>query len=430
MSFRPQVSLVIVSRGRPEGLRRLVSSLRFQSHPNYEVVVVSDDPNTGFLGDLPGAPNIRHVHFNEANISAARNIGISNSAADIIAFCDDDAVPEPFWLERLVAPFEDQRVGSTGGFVRGRNGIDFQWTATKCDECGDDFPLEMESLTAPQTFAYDGTFFVKIQGTNCAFRRSALEEIAGFDEAFTFFMDETDVSFSLAKKGWKTTLVPLAEVQHGFEESAERTSERVPLTLFNISASKAWFLRKHAAKNAGASIERLRTEQRNRIIKLMVAGFLEPNNIPRLMQSFEQGLLAGRQSVDAKHFSRSKPTFVEFLPVSDRPKASFVAIFGNVATARRLSRKAMALARDGAAVTIFRYTFTSLFHKRFFDERGFWVQSGGQFGRSERAGLISQPWTSRARTVHEVENLRAQRPIEDIYSVRIFLRTASMLPKN
>ena len=423
------VSLVIVSRDRPEGLRRLISSLRFQTHSDFEVITVSNYADRSLLKDLPGAEDVKWIHFDEANISAARNIGLSHAAGEVVAFCDDDAVPEPFWLERLTEPFSDPEIGISGGFVRGRNGIDFQWKATKSDLNGDDSTLTLEDEVKAQIFDFDGSSFAKVQGTNCAFRRSALDAIGGFDEAYRFFMDETDVSLSLAKAGWKTAIVPLAEVQHGFEESAERTAARVPRSLSNIGASKARFLSKHGSRDTTSSIEKLRQEQLARAHRLMVAGFLEPRDVPRLMETFEQGLKVSGFDPTDRYNPVETPKFAPFFATrNDTPKA-YTAAFGNIATAKRLSRLAMELTKKGGVVTIFRYTYTALFHKRFFDVRGFWVQSGGQFGRSERTAFISKLWSSKIRTFHEVDNLQKQRPITDVYSIRIFLISASKLTK-
>ncbi|MCK4861063.1 MAG: glycosyltransferase family 2 protein, partial [Rhodobacteraceae bacterium] len=88
------VSLIIVSQKRPEHLLRLLQSLRHQTHDSFEVIVVTDTEPSPFVN------HVKYIPFTNANISAARNAGIAVAAGEIIAFCDDDAIPDPPWLER------------------------------------------------------------------------------------------------------------------------------------------------------------------------------------------------------------------------------------------------------------------------------------------------------------------------------------------
>ncbi len=421
MTDTPTVSLVIVSRNRPAGLKRLISALRFQSYGRFEVIVVSNYGDTSFLNGLPGAGAIRHVFMDVPNISQARNLGIAHSAGDIIAFCDDDAVPEPHWLDRLVAPFADENVASTGGFVRGRNGIDYQWKAIKCDRAGEDYPLEMNAGDTAQTFVFDGTYFAKVQGTNCAFRASCLCEIGGFDENYRFFLDETDMALTLALAGWATTIVPQAEVQHGFEESAERTKNRVPKTLKNIGASKVYFMAKFGAGEPENALEKLRHSQHCRLVRMMRDGFLEPRDVRRLLATLEDGInITPKRAVIATPLDREAAVFSPFHPSGCRQNPEFVAVVGNVALARKIHVVAMGLLSRGKAVTVFRFTYTSLFHKRFFDVRGYWVQTGGLFGRSKRGQFLFWFGGMRKRVNMEIGNLSGQREFVDIRTVRVF----------
>jgi len=75
-----------------------------------------------------------------------------------------------------------------------------------------------------------------------------LVAIGGFDPAFRYFLDETDVNMRLAKAGHATAIVPLAEVHHGFAASRFRRDDRVPRDLSQIGASWTVFQRKHIAE--------------------------------------------------------------------------------------------------------------------------------------------------------------------------------------
>ena len=67
------------------------------------------------------------IPCDEANICPRRATAASQAAAgEIVAFIDDDAVPEPTWLNHLVAPFGRFDVAAAGGFVRARNGISWR----------------------------------------------------------------------------------------------------------------------------------------------------------------------------------------------------------------------------------------------------------------------------------------------------------------
>ena len=45
----------------------------------------------------------------------AKNLGFDATTADVVAFGDGDCWPEPEWLERLLAPFDDARVEAVAG---------------------------------------------------------------------------------------------------------------------------------------------------------------------------------------------------------------------------------------------------------------------------------------------------------------------------
>ncbi len=415
MSVSPGVSIVIVSRDRPADLARILTSLRYLQYPKYEVIVVSrDHPKTAALGSSD-AYDIKHVPFDEANISAARNLGIAQSAGEIIAFCDDDAVPEPTWLLHLAAPFQAPDVAAAGGFVRSRNGISFQWKGRKVDWLGRHDCLLCPS-DAPVIGGGDLTTAIKTEGTNCAFRKTVLMDLGGFDENFRYYLDESDINMRLAAAGWKTAIVPLAQVHHGFGENLTRNSRRTPRSLYEIGASKAYYCAKHAPIDIiDAEIIAFKAEQRRRLTAFMLRGDLDPAAVNPIFDT----LLAGLRDGQSRRFRKSSAIFTgetaRFLPF--RPPSAptqFVALTCRPWGWLRVRKMARSLADQGVSVTVFCLSLTSIFHKMRFVKDGFWLQTGGQFGRSERSGAIFRWYTNRARSHQEIRRLSPVRPLVDI----------------
>lgn len=427
MTDLPRVSLIIVSRQRQNALLRVAASLRFQSYQNFEVIIVSDASDAAFLADVPYAQDMLHLTYDEPNISAARNIGLAHAQGDVVAFCDDDAVPDPNWLTELVAPFADPSVASVGGFVRGRNGFSFQWKALLCDGMGEDYPLVVDETRPFTVVEYDGTRFAKLQGTNCAFRRSCLTEIGGFDEGFRFFLDETDVCLRLAKAGYCAAFVPTAQVHHGFEESALRSQSRVPKSLFEIGASKRRFLGKHSAGMSFENVkQRFFADQKQRLIRLMVEGRIEPRQVPVLMKTLHSGF----ETVQSDPLPAPIPHLTrEFNPLKHNAFPDGVAITGGLLSGRKLVRKAIALSSLDRPVVLFRFSHSSLFHKRFFDARGFWMQTGGVFGKSGRTDSPVQMWTFKGRTLKELGRFYKKFRVTELLIHKLFRNLVILKPK-
>ncbi|TMV66989.1 glycosyltransferase family 2 protein, partial [Thioclava sp. BHET1] len=179
----PTASVIVVSRHRNPELLRCLTALAQLDHPAFEVVVVADPAAAGALQARGDA--IKVAAFDEENISEARNIGLVMAAGEVVAFLDDDAVPEPSWLRRLLAAFDDPEVGMAGGFVRGFNGIGYQFKAQSIDRaCRDHVEPVPEDRVS--IHAGNGERTLAPLGTNMAFRRAAVLAVGGFDRALKY----------------------------------------------------------------------------------------------------------------------------------------------------------------------------------------------------------------------------------------------------
>ena len=405
MSDLPTISVIVVSRHRAEALRRAVLALGQSDHPRLELVVVAD-PDA--LAGLPAATKTaaKTVAIDEANISAARNLGIAQAAGEVIAFLDDDAVPEPTWASRLAAAFHDPQVVAATGFVRGRNGFSFQWQASEIDQLGRDHPLD---ISEPTLLAARAGRAVKTQGTNCAFRAHDLRAIGGFDPAYRFYLDEADLNLRMAGRGL-TAIVPLAQVHHGFAASARRRADRVPLSLHEIGASSMVFLRRHAPERLWAEgLEHLRAEQRRRALRLMVEGRIEPRDVERLLASLEAGLSEGGTR-PLPDLPSHPPASLPFHPLPGTGPRPSQILAGRSWQRAHLEAQARAATSAGAIVTVIRLSPTTLRHQMRFHPEGWWEQSGGLFGASDRRDPAFRWWHFAERITREVSLWAKLRP--------------------
>ena len=376
------VSVVVVSRHRPDHLRRCIRALEYQTQPSFEVVLVTDSDTAALLPDNVPHDRVKSAICNDANISKARNIGIGLAAGDLIAFIDDDAIAEPTWLERLVEPFSDPKVAASGGFVRGRNGISFQWCAEEIGADGVSHPISIDGTAILKAKSGKG---VKTQGTNCAFRRDALVELHGFDENYKFYLDETDLNMRISQAGHYTAIVPNAEVQHGYAASSLRGNDRRPKSLFEIGASQAYFLKKFG--RPASDLMAFRETQWARLEVALVKGLLEPRDVRHLRDDLEAGIAKGCKRTPAS--KPDWPTLSLFKPfVSDRKAVDHCFISSRWISRRRAYAAGKSWAERGIPSTAIILSPTAIFHRRWFHDDGFWVQSGGIFGKSSRTDRI------------------------------------------
>ena len=400
------LSVIVVSRHRPEALVLCLKALQLQDYPLIELIVVADPQGLAAIKPLGLA--IKTALFDEANISAARNIGIDLAAGDCVAFIDDDAIAEPTWARRLAGAIAEPEVVASTGFVRGRNGISYQWKASEIDSEGRDHALSVDQVH-PTILRGTAARTVKTQGTNCAFQTAALRAIGGFDPAFRFFLDEADVNLRMAHLG-ATAIVPLAQVQHGYLGSDRRRPDRVPTSLFEIGASSAVFARRHSPDRIASARDRLLAAQNARAIGHMISGHIEPRDVARLMKSLVDGWAEGVMRPAPLPAPRSQLA-PDFTPLTGLRLREGHLIAGRSWNRSALDQSARRAAQDGGIVTLLCLAPGWRRHRHWFHPAGYWVQEGGLWGRSKRDQRPPMVATLAQRTTDERARLAGYRPI-------------------
>lgn len=92
----PTVSVIIPTYNRWPRLAAAVRSVLAQSYRDFELIVVDDGSTDDSAAQLAQfASKLRYCHQAQCGVSAARNLGVSQSRGRLIAFLDSDDLWEP-----------------------------------------------------------------------------------------------------------------------------------------------------------------------------------------------------------------------------------------------------------------------------------------------------------------------------------------------
>lgn len=372
------VSIIIPSRGRPRHLRRCIFSLFQQHGPLFELVVVADPDSLSALDELPFEAKIKRIPFDVPHLTRARNLGIRNAGGEVLAFIDDDAAAEPFWLRALCHPILQGGAAATTGPVIGRNGFSFQTFGETVDA---------RAVVRPGRNRRAGEA-VKLIGTNMAIRRSAMQRVGAFDESLAYYLDDTEMSWRLREEDVR--FAESAVVHHRSAASERRSDSRCPIRLFDVGRSLALYLRRHSS-DLETAIGEHREDQRRRLLGHVVRGSAEPRTVRSLLEDFEAGVAEGKQA-DLSDFPEPGQG-QEYEPwnrsVRDALPLTTVHRIHESKARQKLSNEAA----NGATVSILSLTHSTIRHRLKYCDDGIWVQRGGVMGRSRR----DKPWTPRLR---------------------------------
>jgi O-antigen biosynthesis protein len=184
----PLITVVICSYNGARTLRDTLEALQRVEYTNFEVIVVNDG-STDATPAIAAEYDVRLISTENRGLSSARNTGWQAANGEIVAYIDDDAYPDPHWLQYLAHTF------MTGDWI----GVGGPNIAP-----GGDGPIADCVANAP-----GGPVHVlltdreaeHIPGCNMAFRREALAAIGGFDPRYRAAGDDVDVCWRLQQRG-------------------------------------------------------------------------------------------------------------------------------------------------------------------------------------------------------------------------------------
>ncbi len=207
------VSVIIPTWQGRHLLETCLSALA-QSQVEAAVVVVDNGSTDGSVEWLQAAyPAVRLIR-NPRNLgfAVAVNQGIRATRTRWIALLNNDAVPEPDWLARLLEVGETYpRTGAVASRMMFRDNPRIVSSAgIRVDPSGGAWDLFIGKTHWPA----DPIEIFGASGGACLYRREMLDDIGLLDEAFFAYLEDVDLAWRAQLRKWKTRLSPAAVVYH------------------------------------------------------------------------------------------------------------------------------------------------------------------------------------------------------------------------
>jgi lipopolysaccharide/colanic/teichoic acid biosynthesis glycosyltransferase len=145
---------------------------------------------------------VRVIRQANAGPAAARNTGAAAAQGQLLLFTDSDCAPVPGWIGALVAPFVDNRVaGAKGAYLTQQRDRVPRFTQVEYED-------RYDRMAGAETIDFIDTY-------SAAYRRDVFQANAGFDTIFpTASVEDQELSFRLAEKGYRLVFTPEARVYH------------------------------------------------------------------------------------------------------------------------------------------------------------------------------------------------------------------------
>jgi GT2 family glycosyltransferase len=202
ISLAPRVSVVVCTYNGSATLRECLEGVLTLHYPDYEVIVVSDGSTDSSAEIAREYPGVHVIETPNRGLSSARNTGLDAATGEIVAYLDDDAVPDPDWLKHLAATFRSGPYAAVGGpnVLPPNSG-----SIARCVANAPGGPTHV--LVSDREAEH-------IPGCNMAIRRDALRRIGGFDPQFRVAGDDVDACWRLLDAGERIAFSPGAVVLH------------------------------------------------------------------------------------------------------------------------------------------------------------------------------------------------------------------------
>lgn len=237
-----RVAVVIVAFNSGDHLQRALDGLAAQTYNDFEVILWDNASVDGAAKAARLPPSTRYVR-SEANLGFAggNNAAVVETQAELLALLNPDAVPEPQWLERLVAALDAdpkatmaaslQLLAQEQNYLDGMGDVFHITGVSYRGGCGAPMPSELRG----------GEVFAPC-GAAALYRRAAFDAVGGFDERFFCYCEDVDLAFRLRLAGGRCVFAPDAIVHH---VGSATTGRRSAFATYHGVRNRVWTIIKN-----------------------------------------------------------------------------------------------------------------------------------------------------------------------------------------
>jgi lipopolysaccharide/colanic/teichoic acid biosynthesis glycosyltransferase/glycosyltransferase involved in cell wall biosynthesis len=223
------ISVIIPAHNAAATITECLEALARQTLPcdQYEVIVV-DDGSVDETAELVRATPVKLIcHERSRGAAAARNSGLRAAQGSIICFTDADCAPAPDWIAQIAAPLcqDPETIGSKGVYGSHQRQLVARFVQIEYED-------KYDLLHGQEQIDFIDTY-------SAAYRRDVLLANNGFDEN-VFYVEDQELSFRLAARGYKMVFQPQARVYHRHSDTLLKYGRKK----FQIGYWKAQIIRR------------------------------------------------------------------------------------------------------------------------------------------------------------------------------------------
>jgi len=233
----PPVTVIIVAYNSGDFLQACVDALAAQTFGAFHAVIADNASTDGATERLRLPDHRFHLRAMGENLgfAAANNLVAFDATSEFIVLLNPDTLPEPGWLEALVAAAERHPEAASFGSLQVRldnpevfDGVGDVWHVAG---------IAWRALEGQPRRRIEDADIMGPCAAGALYRRQDFVEVGGFDERFFCYCEDIDLALRLQLAGRGARRVAGAVLHHAGSGTTGRVSE---FTLFHGHRNRIW----------------------------------------------------------------------------------------------------------------------------------------------------------------------------------------------